>query len=53
MTGPPSTGRLYTTNPFDPAWTDLHKAYGFGVSMTNSDGIAGEWSQIVNFLCLR
>ena len=27
--------------------------YGFRVSVTNSDGIAGEWSQIVNFLVLR
>ncbi len=27
--------------------------YGFRVSVTHSDGVAGPWSQIVSFLCLR
>ena len=45
----PSTPRARTT----VSGLTALSTYGFRVSVTNSDGVAGEWSQIVSFLVLR
>jgi hypothetical protein len=45
----PSTPRAKTT----VSGLTALATYGFRVSLTGSDGVAGEWSQIVNFLVLR
>jgi hypothetical protein len=49
-------GKTFTNLPSTPkAQTSVANltplaTYGFRVSVTNSDGAAGEWSQIVSFL---
>jgi hypothetical protein len=52
-------GKTFVTLPSTPKSKTLVmgltalSTYGFRVSVTNSDGIPGEWSQIVTFLVLR
>jgi hypothetical protein len=55
----PDGGKTFVTLPSTPksktvvSGLTALQTYGFRVSVTNSDGIPGEWSQIVNFLVLR